>query len=110
MERDRIPELDLLRFTAAAGVVLFHATDWPAHATALTHASTFGFMGVPLFFMISGFVILMTAQNRSGIEFVNSRIARLYPSYWICVLLSAASLALLAHWPPSLAVIAANLT
>lgn len=110
MERDRIAELDLLRFTAAAGVVLFHATDWPAHATALTAASTFGFMGVPLFFMISGFVILMTAQNRSGIEFVNSRIARLYPSYWICVLLSALALTVLAHTPPSPAVIAANLT
>lgn len=110
MERERIAELDLLRFTAAAGVVLFHATEWPSHATALTHASTFGFMGVPLFFMISGFVILMTAQDRGGIEFINSRIARLYPSFWICVLLSALALTFLAHDPPSPAVIAANLT
>lgn len=110
MERERIAELDLLRFTAAAGVVLFHATEWPSQATALTHASTFGFMGVPLFFMISGFVILMTAQDRGGIEFINSRIARLYPSFWICVLLSALALTFLAHDPPSPAVIAANLT
>jgi peptidoglycan/LPS O-acetylase OafA/YrhL len=110
MERDRIPELDLLRFAAGAGVVLFHATHWPAQAGPLTQAFMYGSFGVPLFFMISGFVILMTSQGRSGIEFVNSRIARLYPTFWICVLLSALALTLLADRPPSPAVIAANLT
>jgi peptidoglycan/LPS O-acetylase OafA/YrhL len=44
---------------------------------------------------------------RSGIEFINSRIARLYPSFWIAVLLSALALTLLADDPPSLANIAA---
>lgn len=110
MERDRIPELDLLRFMAAVSVVLFHATTWPSDPNLLTRVATYGSLGVPLFFMISGFVILMTAQNRSGIEFINSRIARLYPSFWIAVLLSALALALLADDPPSLANIAANLT
>ena len=110
MERDRIPELDLLRFIAAVGVVLFHATNWPSDPNLLTRIATYGSLGVPLFFMISGFVILMTAQNRSGIEFINSRIARLYPSFWIAVLLSVLALTLLADDPPSLATIAANLT
>src|SRR5262249_31791003 len=93
MERARIPELDLLLFTARACVVLFHATHWPSQPTLLTQIFAFGSMGVPLFFMISGFVILMTAQNRSGIEFINSRVARLYPSFWIAVLLSSLALA-----------------
>jgi peptidoglycan/LPS O-acetylase OafA/YrhL len=110
MKRDRIPELDLLRFIAAVSVVLFHATNWPSDPNLLTRVATYGSLGVPLFFMISGFVILMTAQNRSGIEFINSRGARLYPSFWIAVLLSALALALLADDPPSLANIAANLT
>jgi peptidoglycan/LPS O-acetylase OafA/YrhL len=110
MERDRIPELDLLRFTAAAAVVLFHTTHWPAQPNLLTEIFKFGAMGVPLFFMISGFVILMTAQKRSGIEFINSRIARLYPSFWIAVLLSSLALGLLAREPPPAATIAANLT
>jgi peptidoglycan/LPS O-acetylase OafA/YrhL len=110
MERDRIPELDLLRFLAAASVVLFHATYWPAQSNLLTAVFTYGFIGVPLFFTISGFVILMTAQQRTGIEFINSRIARLYPSFWICVLLSALALAVLGNRPPSLALIGANLT
>ena len=49
MERDRIPELDLLRFVAAAAVVLFHATNWPADPNLLTRIATYGFCGVPLF-------------------------------------------------------------
>jgi peptidoglycan/LPS O-acetylase OafA/YrhL len=110
MERDRIPELDLLRFAACAGVVLFHATHWPEQATLLTRIFRYGGFGVPLFFMISGFVILMTAQGRSGIGFVSSRIARLYPSFWAAVLLSTLALTLLAGRPPSAAMVAANLT
>jgi peptidoglycan/LPS O-acetylase OafA/YrhL len=111
MERDRIPELDLLRFVAAVSVVLFHATHWPSsQSNLLAQIAVYGAFGVPLFFMISGFVILMTAQNRSGIEFVNSRIARLYPSFWIAVLLSSLAAALLANNPPSATTIVANLT
>lgn len=99
-----------MRFIAAVSVVLFHATNWPTDPNLLTRIATYGSMGVPLFFMISGFVILMTAQNRSGIAFINSRIARLYPSFWVAVLLSSLTLTLLADSPPSLANIAANLT
>jgi peptidoglycan/LPS O-acetylase OafA/YrhL len=110
MPRERIAELDLLRFTAALSVVLFHVVHWPSQPTVLSSVTDLGFLGVPLFFMISGFVILMTAQHRDGMEFVNSRIARLYPSFWICVLLTALALAVLGNKPPSLAVVAANLT
>jgi peptidoglycan/LPS O-acetylase OafA/YrhL len=67
-------------------------------------------MGVPLFFTISGFVILMSVQDRSGLEFVNSRIARLYPSFSICVLIVCLALTFLGDGLPPLKVIAANLT
>src|SRR5688572_8155836 len=110
MERERIAELDVLRFIAAASVVLFHAAYWPSKPTLLTEVVTYGFMGVPLFFMISGFVILMSVQDRTGTEFVNSRIARLYPSFWICVLLACIALTFLGDGLPPLKVIAANLT
>jgi peptidoglycan/LPS O-acetylase OafA/YrhL len=39
--------------------------------------------------MISGFVILMSAQGRSPSEFVASRVVRLYPTYWFAVLFTA---------------------
>lgn len=110
MERERLAELDLLRFIAASSVVLFHAAHWPARGTLFADVATFGFMGVPLFFTISGFVILMSAEDRSAIQFVNSRIARLYPSFWICVLLNCVVFALLGDGLPPLARIAANLT
>jgi peptidoglycan/LPS O-acetylase OafA/YrhL len=113
MSRSRIPELDLLRFTAAAAVLAFHFYVLLPGDTgvqrAISAAGRFGFLGVPLFFMISGFVILWTAFNRSPGEFVLARLCRLYPSYWICVLITSGVLAL-AGGPPSWRQIAANLT
>ena len=48
----------------------------------LAPLSQFGYLGVPLFFMISGFVISASAENRTPAEFVVSRITRLFPAYW----------------------------
>jgi peptidoglycan/LPS O-acetylase OafA/YrhL len=47
-----------------------------------------GFYGVNLFFVISGFVILMTASRCSLRDFIISRAARLLPGYWFCAALS----------------------
>ena len=113
MSRSRIPELDLLRFSAAAAVLAFHFYVLLPGDTGVQRAiaatARFGFLGVPLFFMISGFVILWTAFNRTPGEFVLARFCRLYPSYWICVLITSGVLAL-AGGPPSLGQIATNLT
>ena len=57
----------------------------------LAQTTEFGFLGVQLFFMISGFVILWTAVNKSALEFIVSRVSRLYPTFWVCVLLTAAT-------------------
>jgi peptidoglycan/LPS O-acetylase OafA/YrhL len=100
----RVPELDLLRFSAAAAVLVFHfyvllPGDTPAQR-AIAAGGQFGFLGVPLFFMISGFVILWTAFNRSPGEFVLARLCRLYPSYWVCVLITSGVLALSEGAPP----------
>jgi hypothetical protein len=40
----------------------------------------YGYLGVDLFLVISGFVVLMTAWNRSPSGFVVSRAVRLYPA------------------------------
>lgn len=45
-------------------------------------------LAVNLFFMISGFVILMSSEHASPLSFVRSRILRLYPAYWFCCTLS----------------------
>ncbi|RAQ04569.1 acyltransferase [Burkholderia cepacia] len=88
----RIPELDLLRFLAAIAVVFFHyafrgyAGDdlTTMHYPALEPVAQYGFLGVHLFFMISGFVILMTAGDGSVTRFIASRASRLLPAFWVC--------------------------
>ncbi|MNX46716.1 Acyltransferase family protein [compost metagenome] len=44
----------------------------------------YGYLGVQFFFMISGFVIFMTATNATPVSFIRSRIIRLYPAFWAC--------------------------
>ncbi len=95
-QQRRFYEIDLLRFFAALSVVLFHygfrgyAAD--NHTTMpylfLAPFAKYGYLGVHLFFIISGFVILMTASNGAARRFVVSRVVRLYPAFWTCCTLT----------------------
>ncbi|MFI2753271.1 acyltransferase family protein [Cellulomonas sp. P22] len=49
----------------------------------------YGYLGVHLFFVISGFVILSSAWGRPVGSFAASRVSRLYPAFWAAVLLTA---------------------
>ncbi|HEY7486946.1 MAG TPA: acyltransferase [Streptosporangiaceae bacterium] len=96
----RLRELDLLRFLAAAAVLAYHLTGfaglgpWPDPARktfpGVSPVTGYGYLGVDLFFMISGFVILMSVWGRGPGDFVVSRIVRLMPAYWVSVLLGGA--------------------
>ncbi|MCW2940191.1 MAG: acyltransferase 3 [Actinomycetia bacterium] len=105
----RMTELDLLRFLAAFCVLAFHYTSsdgrmWGENAIKVFPAAApifrFGSMGVVLFFCISGFVILMSAWDRSVEEFAVSRITRLFPAYWFAIAL-VATVSLLTGKPDS---------
>lgn len=76
----RLVALDLLRFFAALSVVLYHYI--PSSFEMLSEISKYGYLGVPLFFMISGYVIALSANNRTAFEFAISRFVRLYPGLW----------------------------
>jgi peptidoglycan/LPS O-acetylase OafA/YrhL len=90
---DRLSALDVLRFAAAMMVFFYHLT-WPLPAEAGPHfgllstISRFGYLGVNLFFIISGFVILWSAYGRQPLAFVISRFARLYPTFWAALVLT----------------------
>ncbi len=92
MSNPRLSEIDLLRFFAALSVVFFHYSFRGYAADEMTimpypplaSVSKYGYLGVELFFMISGFVILLTAESGSLRRFVISRIVRLYPAFWAC--------------------------
>lgn len=94
----RLRELDLLRFVAAVAVMMYHASgagtqDWQRHGLVhpfpqIAPVTHWGYLGVQLFFMISGFVILLSAWGRRPENFAVSRFARLFPAYWFSLLLS----------------------
>src|SRR5436190_9331039 len=81
--------------------MLFHYTyrgpqihAWPASFPVLSHISKYGYLGVDVFFILSGFVILLTAYEKDAIGFTIARIVRLYPAYWICVTLTTVAVLL----------------
>lgn len=94
---DRLYHLDLIRFIAALYVVFYHycfrgyAKDNLSilQFEPLESFSKYGYLGVDLFFIISGFVILMSVRNSNLIDFCISRFTRLYPAFWFCVIITA---------------------
>lgn len=90
----RLTEVDLFRFIAACAVVIFHwafngpVTDETDFEFRLLGAR-YGKFGVEFFFLLSGFVISMSAEAATAGRFMVSRALRLYPAFWICCSLSA---------------------
>jgi peptidoglycan/LPS O-acetylase OafA/YrhL len=96
----RLPELDTLRGLAALGVMLFHYTyNQPGINSYFEFRN--GVTGVDLFFMISGFVITLSISKIARLrDFIVHRFSRLYPTYWICILIT--SLCILVYDPATL--------
>lgn len=83
----RIQFLDSLRGISILFVIMFHAyARWPEIVPYGNKFSSFfifknGYLGVQLFFLISGFVILMTLERCSNyVEFLYKRWLRLFPA------------------------------
>lgn len=95
----RMALLDLVRLGAALCVVLYHFLAGPTvqsywdeapsgTTAALRDVSRYGWLGVEVFFVISGLVIARSARRATLARFVASRVGRLYPGYWAAVLLT----------------------
>ena len=99
--RIRLQSLDIMRGLAALAVLLFHYSVVlprivPA-ARPIPLAFSEGGYGVHLFFIVSGFVILMSLERSTASQFLISRFTRLYPVYWLACLTTFAVLTL-SHW------------
>jgi peptidoglycan/LPS O-acetylase OafA/YrhL len=95
--RPRLAALDGLRLMAALAVAFYHLTvAWRVDGVrrpeyflpTAAHVTVYGFLGVELFFMISGFVIAMSGWGRPLGRFFASRVSRLYPAYWAGIALT----------------------
>lgn len=85
--QSRILSLDALRGVAAVMVLLYHYTtrydELYGHKGSLPFQLTWGYLGVPLFMIISGYVIFMSVdRSRSAMTFAVSRFGRLFPAFW----------------------------
>jgi peptidoglycan/LPS O-acetylase OafA/YrhL len=113
----RLGVLDALRLFAAVSVLAFHYTArqspaWggpaPEELAGVGRWAAYGQMGVPLFFVISGFVLLMSAWGRDVRGFVASRVGRLFPAYWVAVAFSI--VLVLFIWPENPAFLGHEIT
>ncbi len=105
----RLAALDGARLLAAAAVMVYHFWYIAPGAVIARH----GYLGVDVFFMLSGFVILWSANGRTPAAFARARVLRLYPEFWLAVLISAAVFTLSPggmRGPPSVSSVLANLT
>ena len=90
----RLKELDSLRGIACLFVLLFHYTTRYSEIFNISITSSlinfkYGGLGVDLFFIISGFVILLTIKKTtSPVEFAFKRFSRLYPTFWVCMFIT----------------------
>lgn len=91
---ERLPFLDGLRGVAIMLVVLYHVyARWPNlmpyhYQFVDVPIFKYGHLGVQLFFMISGFVILMSLEKSASFtRFMFQRWLRLFPAMAVCSLL-----------------------
>ena len=89
----RILELDAIRALSCLNLLLFHFTF--VYQNKYGFNSDFGLLfpygkyGVQLFFMLSGLVNALTLlKKRKPSDFIVSRCIRIFPSYWLVILMN----------------------
>lgn len=97
---ERIYSLQGLRGAAVLGVVLFHMTavehKYSGGDVLLPPLLDFFQLGVDLFFIISGFVMVIVSRGRfqklsESKRFLFNRVSRIYPTYWLYFFITLAA-------------------
>lgn len=113
----RDSNLDLVRLIAASLVIFSHSYPLTGHAEplkALTGTTTFGTLAVDIFFITSGYLVTGSLASRGSlIDFIASRVLRVYPGLIVMTLLTIAAIGVLApagffFAPETLAYLRAN--
>ena len=121
----RLGYIDTIRGLAALGVIYYHFAQYLMRTgqigsgveqrifVALTQYVDLGKVAVIMFFAVSGFVVPYSLDARSSVpirQFAITRFFRLYPAYWLSVLLGVIAFYLLPGRILSTATILTNLT
>lgn len=93
----RVEIIDYYRLAAALAVVAFHylynGID-NGKVGSISHEpiaalAQYGYLGVNLFFMISGYVITASAAGKTARQFAVGRALRLYPAFWVALAITS---------------------
>jgi exopolysaccharide production protein ExoZ len=95
--RPTLDNLQSLRGLACLAVVLYHVYQWEAklgiRMPFFGIYKWFGYAGVDVFFVISGFIIAYSTCNKLGRpsqlgRYLLRRVWRIYPAYWVALAIS----------------------
>lgn len=95
-QANRIDWLDYARFICALAVVCFHYLSpgisnhmpFMPDFGPVRRVADYGYLGVDFFFMVSGYVIMLSVGDRTASEFAAARALRLLPAYLFCMTLT----------------------
>lgn len=94
--RRRVEIVDYYRLFAALSVVAFHylynginngKVDSIEHEP-IAEIARWGYLGVDLFFVISGYVIIASVDGKDARRFAVGRALRLYPAFWVALIIT----------------------
>ena len=91
----RLDYIDFLRVIGLGSVIAFHylysaisrGRTPNVNESPVMGWAQYGYLGVELFFMITGFVMIASTQSISVNTFLRKRFLRLYPMYWLALIL-----------------------
>jgi peptidoglycan/LPS O-acetylase OafA/YrhL len=99
--------IDYLRLFASLSVMFYHFGYFFGHTSGAfgskipiipsLHIAWVGWIGVEIFFVISGYVIAYSAARSTPFQFAKGRVRRIWPAVILCATLSAALAFLLPH-------------
>jgi len=95
-----MPELNWMRGIGAMMIMLYHHTtryqELVGHLFPWQFHLPWGCDAVSLFFVLSGFLTVWTLSERTkAITFAKKRVLRIYPMYWVAILVTSMAMPLL---------------
>lgn len=90
-KKNKLTGIQIGRGIAALAVVITHSIEHPLRGV-FDHAQFFGRYGVTLFFVISGYIMVISTGPTTfdPLRFLRNRVRRVVPLYWVATIFTAA--------------------